>query len=184
MANIGQDLMNVPFGEMVEQVAEAITEAQLNLDKNTIEIMRVMGDASEAPVNLPSLEVGENGELRESQITTSMIGAGFQPTFYQFAETVIEVKMAVTAINETSTDKQYKTKNSYIGKKRRLAVTPIDATYSNKFNYTQEGASTLRTRLVPVPPNSIIQKQIELKAQYMQLLYEKQIAMVEKKLSE
>lgn len=186
MASVGQELLNVPFSEMVYQLANSIAEAQMKLDENSIKILEVMGNQEKAPVYLPSLKVDEKGDFIEENIETSMIGAGFQPTFYQFAETIIEVKMAITINRESTYESKYEGKQkTYSRTGRRITVTstPVNATYSSKYNYTQEGSSTLRTRLVPVPPNTIIEKQIELKSQYMAAKYEQELDKVERKLN-
>lgn len=187
MASIGQELLNVPFSDMVYQLANAIAEAQANLDRSSIEILKVMGDEEKAPVSLPSLAINANGALEDTEITTSMIGAGFQPTFYQFAETIIEVKMAITVNRESTYENKYSGKQTRVRwSKNSFSVTstPIDAKYSSKYSFTQEGSSLLRTRLVPVPPNSIIERQIELKSQYIQAKFEAEIAKAEEKLNE
>lgn len=191
--SVGQDLLNVPFPDMVYKLASAIARSQANLDRESIAILKIMGDKEIAPVSLPTVQIGDDGKLEEVEIETSMIGAGFQPTFYQFAETIIEVKMAITMSQET--DYTNKTKgvktvasntSSWWNLSSRSVVTttPIDATYSSKYNYTQEGSSLLRTRLVPVPPNAIIQRQLDLRAQAMQMEFELQLKTLELALEE
>ncbi len=192
--SIGRELLNVPFDEMVYNLGSAIAHAQTRLDAHSIDILEVMGDAEEAPVYMP-----DYGLPGEEPIVTSMIGAGFQPTFYQFSETVIEVKMAITT-NYTSereynvhTDQRVveKKRKGWFGstKKKVLSTSTIDAKYSSKYNFSQEGTSTLKTRLVPVPPNDFIQKQIELKAELEKMqvdlaLQELEILLLESSLDE
>lgn len=189
--SVGYELLNVPFADMVSGMAVAIARSQAALDMESIEILREMCNKEANPVTLPYLRL-ENGKLTDNDITTSMIGAGFQPSFYQFAETIIEVKMAITVTNQDATEKKYSgnetrlevsTSRNRRGSLRRLSVaicsTPVDATYTNKYNYTQEGSSLLRTRLVPVPPNPIIQQQLELRAQAVQLEYQLQLKQYE-----
>jgi hypothetical protein len=65
-----------------------------------------------------------------------------------------------------------------------VTTTPIDASYSSKYNYTQEGSSLIRTRLVPVPPNSIIQRQLDMRSQAMQLMFELDMKKLELALEE
>jgi hypothetical protein len=186
--SVGQELLNVPFPEMVYKLATAIAQSQANLDRESIEILKIMGNKEIAPVFLPSVQVGSNGKLEEVELETSMIGAGFQPTFYQFAETIIEVKMAITMSRETeytNKEKGEKTVSSTssrwwgLSRKTVVTTTPVDATYSSKYNYTQEGSSLLRTRLVPVPPNAIIQRQLDLRSQAMQMEFELQLKQLE-----
>ncbi|MDY0266972.1 MAG: hypothetical protein RBQ94_04930 [Methanimicrococcus sp.] len=178
MTNVGHELLNVPFGEMVTQVACAIAHAQSELDRESIEIMKIMGDKEQAPVTLPHMRY-KNGKFEDEDLTTSMIGAGFQPTFYQFADTVIEVKMAITIGSGSEYEEKKKgevkttqTSSTWFRKKSVVTSTPIDATYTSKYSFNQEGSSLLRTRLVPVPPNTIIQRQIDMRAQAMQLEFD------------
>lgn len=178
---MGAELLNVPFPEMVLNLATAIAEAQYKMDLESIEVLRLMGEEDTVTIPTPDF-IAPNGESR-NQITTSMLGAGFQPTFYQFAETIIEVKMAITITEEREEVEEgqiqkvtgvnvttYRDRRGRIILSRRtLRTTPMDAKYTNKYSFTQEGESTLRTRLVPVPPNTLIQRFIDLKAQEMEL---------------
>lgn len=187
--SVGHDLLDVPFPEMVSQLGIAIAKSQFNLDMNSIEILKVMGDKKAAPVSIPNIinssgAIAKDDDTAGSQpvdITTSMIGAGFQPTFYQFAETIIEVKMAITAKYESSYERATKgeqvtktTTSKWWGLSNTTSITttPIDARYSSKYNYTAEGASLLRTRLVPMPPNAFMQRMLDMKAQAMQMAFE------------
>lgn len=185
--SIGQQLLNVPFGEMISSLGIAIAEAQYSLDKNSIDILRIMGE--DDTVSLPFVSVsyekgGEgdenaNGKLKiaDNEIKTSMIGAGFQPTFYQFAETVIEVKIAISMSYESSYERSSQTKSSLSNKKKTVTrSTTVDATYSNKYNYSAEGSSLLRTRLVPVPPNPMIAQMIEMRNQAMEKFFDIEMA--------
>ena len=200
-SNVGQELLNVPFAEMVYELGNAIASAQTALDSNSMKILQRMGDEENYPVYIPCFTVdGNNGSLFEADedgkkqnIKTSMIGAGFQPTFYQFAETIIEVKMTIRYEHQQSYENKKQgtvttktKKNGFLGLfgSTKTTTTPINATYTNKYNYSAEGTSLLRTRLVPVPPNTIIQKFIDLKAQYLSLAYDAQIAALEAKIAE
>ncbi|MBO7550835.1 MAG: hypothetical protein J6T62_04845 [Fibrobacter sp.] len=199
-SNVGQELLNVPFAEMVYELGNAIASAQTALDSNSMKILQRMGDEENYPVYIPCFTVdGNNGSLfeddedgKKQNIKTSMIGAGFQPTFYQFAETIIEVKMTIRYEHQQSYENKKQgnvttktKKNGFLGLfgSTKTTTTPINATYTNKYNYSAEGTSLLRTRLVPVPPNTIIQKFIDLKAQYLSLAYDAQIAALEAKIA-
>ncbi|MCL1808574.1 MAG: hypothetical protein FWG42_02275 [Clostridiales bacterium] len=193
--SVGQQLLDVPFPEMVFKLASAIAESQVKLDMASIDIMKIMGDKTNCPVYLPAIQLDDSGNLtdNDNDVVTSMIGAGFQPTFYQFAETMIEVQMTITVTTESSTERTEKGNNtSYIYSRfpRYIAVrsTPVNATYSSKYNFSQEGTSTIRTRLVPLPPNPVIQRLLDMKAQAMQNSFELQLkaieAAIEKKLQE
>lgn len=197
--SIGQQLLNVPFGEMISSLGIAIAEAQHALDVNSIELLKIMGE--DKTVSLPFVSVKyESGEenglsITDTEIETSMIGAGFQPTFYQFAETIIEVKMAISMSYESSyertssssrdsqsTDKRKYKKGEYSQTVTRAST--VDATYSNKYNYSAEGSSLLRTRLVPVPPNPMVSQLIELRNQAMEKYFELEMAKCTKQIEE
>ena len=187
--SIGQQLLDVPFGEMVSSLGMAIAQAQCALDQNSIEILKMMGEAD--TVTLPMVETMEYSNkkltVKDKDFSTSMIGAGFQPTFYQFAETVIEVKMAISMSQESSSERNTKTtetsnKKNFWRNKSTARTTTVDATYSSKYNYSAEGSSLLRTRLVPVPPNTIIAQVIDMRNQAMNKIFELESKRIEAEL--
>ena len=189
--NVGHELLDVPFPAMVFNMANAIAQSQVALDKGSIEIMKIMGNKKLAPVYLPKINVSANGRLLEDDSTeetdflTSMIGAGFQPTFYQFVETIIEVKMTIKLTEDTEYTEEKKgrttTSLGFFGLFRRICITstPINSSYTNSFNYSVEGSSLLRTRLVPLPPNTFIQRLLDMKAQSIQAFYEVELKKAE-----
>jgi hypothetical protein len=85
----------------------------------------------------------------------SLLDLGFTPTFYQFVDTTLEIKVAFSMSAENTktagTEKQgtVKTKS-----------TPVDATYANRFQYPVEGSSVLRTKLVTVPPPGVLEGRV------------------------
>lgn len=115
----------------------------------------------------------------------SMIELGFMPNFYQFVDTVIEVKIVVTMTETTENNKVENTKenktsntdtsvNSYgwgwswwrpystnYKRNEASAVTKtVDANYTSKYSYSVEGSSSVRTKLVAVPPPTILEDRI------------------------
>ena len=98
-------------------------------------------------------------------VQASMLELGFVPTFYQFIDTIIEVKIAIKITTERSTTKTTKgTKRTFSISRRgiRITSTPVDATYSSKYSYSAEGSSLLRTKMAPVPPPAILEERIRL----------------------
>lgn len=237
---IGQDLLNVPMGEMIKDMAFAIAEAQTRLDENSITVAEMMGGLKtiykkndevafedsrvffgrdrvpfsiakalhnsgtakdgykslilkEINETTPGVKVRENAqkELEIVENTTeikddplvfvparlSMLELGFTPNFYQFVDTIIEVKISISykreAIRtETSNDSSSYQNRSFGGYsnwwyrnyhyKQGTSVTTsqVNASYATKFNYSAEGASLLRTKLSPVPPPTILEERI------------------------
>ena len=105
----------------------------------------------------------------------SMMELGFTPTFYQFIDTIIEVKIAIRISRETerSVKNQGETKTvqsefykrstlqgGQFGARSVVTTTPVDASYASKYSYSAEGSSFLRTKLVPVPPPPVLEDRI------------------------
>jgi hypothetical protein len=261
---IGQELLDVPMGDMIRQMAFAIAEAQIVLDKNSIDVAEMMGglttitdDAgnitfedsrvyfgtakmtkSEAidlhnstsnmkqkaelrnaltqasysptkvptfdPVTAPTLTDGQYGEkdnvfyVRKAGVTTtypasdftitlvgnatdvvsvprriSMLECGFTPTFYQFVDTIIEVKISIKytqegtsnsalALNNKSTAARIGLGFGRVKVGRSVQTSQVNASYSQKYSYSAEGSSLLRTKLAVVPPPAVLEQRIQL----------------------
>jgi hypothetical protein len=166
--SIGQELLNVPMGDMIRQMAFAIADAQVQLDESSLRVAEMMsgerivrdadGNATGTPIDTTILFGGER---------LSMMELGFTPTFYQFVDTVIEVKIAVKISREFASSRTIKgeMKTSRLtfgngGISYSVTTVPVDATYSSKYNFTSEGSSLLRTKLQPIPPPAILEERI------------------------
>jgi hypothetical protein len=111
----------------------------------------------------------------------SMLELGFSPTFYQFVDTIIEVKISIKYTQDgsqtsSSAAAQVNTSNNHsglrgllFGGKRRSTVTTahVNAAYAQKFSYSAEGSSLLRTKLVPIPPPAILEERIRLQMEIL-----------------
>jgi hypothetical protein len=232
---IGQELLNVPMGDMIRQMAFAIADGQTAMDAASINAAEMMGglttvydeqgkvafddsriffgyeymtitealayaiiddaftgmlDADEAVKMIDLVEEavkkstgkassqlteGEKAERIRVPVRRSMMELGFAPTFYQFVDTIIEVKIAIKITRESeygvkrsSTTKS--TSNSagfsffgFAGKgstDSNVVTSQVDASYSSKYSYSAEGASILRTKIVPVPVPAVLEARI------------------------
>lgn len=255
--SIGQELLNVPMGDMIRDMAFAIADGQFQLDQSGMRTAEMMGGLQsvfddegnqtfddsriffgyeymsvKAALAYAIFDDSLSGTLDEDSIklrdvivdlikeldgmTTaladglgsgagadslpqsvqdtiirvptrlSMMELGFTPTFYQFVDTIIEVKIAIkiTRSSETSRtattaarDASVRSRNSRRGtgifglirgsrrsnsyaRSSQVQTSQVDATYSSKYSYSAEGASLLRTKLVPVPPPAILEERI------------------------
>lgn len=213
--SIGRELLNVPMGDMIRQMAFAIAEAQVQLDESSIEVAEMMGglrtiydddgnivfDDSRiffgheymTPSEAESLVAMDPGytdivtaakkhETEDGQIRVptrlSMLELGFTPVFYNFVDTIIEVKIAIkitrsqeygrTTSNKTTSDNKSKRGGGLLGKvfggrdsqSSTVSTSQVDASYSSRYSYSAEGASLLRTKLSPVPPPPILEERI------------------------
>lgn len=261
---IGQELLDVPMGDMIRQMAFAIAEAQIRLDENSIDVAEMMGglrtitddfgnvtfedsrvffgnekiskaDAAErhnstSDVQLKAeiraalgnsnytpvldtsafnpeehtVDEGEyydvdgtfwvytasgNKQISYSDLTISltepesgagiiqiprrlsMMELGFTPTFYQFVDTIIEVKIAIKYTQEGSSSLSVTNNNkstsaslgfgfSKVKAGTNVNTSQVNASYSQKYSYSAEGSSLLRTKLVPTPAPAILEERI------------------------
>jgi hypothetical protein len=196
--SVGQELLNVPFGEMIKEMGLAIAEAQFALDMNSIQVAQALAETKlEAGSVIIAIEetVDEEGNVTASNIVTnpnemSLLSYGLTPTFYQFSESKIEVKMAITMRRERSVErsfgKEFKFENrtelnaSYstsglasilfgkssakIKNTTTVAYTSTyNAKYRGKYSFEEAGSSLLSTVLRPVPPPARLIPQIKVK---------------------
>lgn len=191
---IGQQLLNVPMGDMIRQMAFSIADAQMQLDESSIRVAELMSgqyplrdedgnlvDATGKPTSTPvyvdsRVFFGEQKDADSSKMVparVSMMELGFTPTFYQFIETMIEVKIAIRITRQVDSSSKSHQGNVTIKSKRHssiwdadsssrmeVAASSVDASYATKYSYSAEGSSLLRTKLVPVPPPAILEERI------------------------
>lgn len=233
---IGQELLNVPMGDMIRQMAFAIADGQAALDASSINTAEMMGglttvydekgevtfddsrvffgyeymtfpealayaamdDALSGTLNMEEMvDLGEFIEqaaqnLHGSSVADlspedaqtrfrvpvrhSMMELGFTPTFYQFVDTIIEVKIAIkiTRTHEygygsSTTTGGQSSRNGRTGflglfgdrtSTSTVTTSQVDASYASKYSYSAEGSSILRTKIVPVPVPVVLEDRI------------------------
>ena len=213
--NLGQELLNVPMGDMIRSIALAIADAQWALDKSSMVVTELMSgqrllrdletgelmDAAGRRTGTPTIVdsriyfgyvYDDNGNRVPTKM--SMMELGFVPTFYQFVDTIIEVKISITiqasveATNsqaQNTTDVANRTAYTYqysgnwwysgaatssVSRGTTVSTSQVNAGYASRYNYSVEGSSLLRTKLVPVPPPPVLEDRIrqlmELEAQF------------------
>ncbi len=267
---IGQELLDVPMGDMIRQMAFAIAEAQIVLDQNSIDVAEMMGGlttvtdeegnvtfqdsrvyfGTEKMSRLEAIarhnattNIQEKAEIRAllsptgytpaivavpnnfdpattTTLTTSqyvdfqgfyyvgnasalpskvsygdlkitstapaadatldlnlprrisMLECGFTPTFYQFVDTIIEVKISIRYTQEgttnTAVNNNLRSSAARIGFGlgrikfgRSVQTTQVNASYAQKYSYSAEGSSLLRTKLVPIPAPAVLEQRIQ-----------------------
>lgn len=240
--NVGQELLNVPMGDMIRSMALAIAQAQWELDKSSMTMTELMSgqrllrdldtgklldengkptgettkpividsrvyfgytyltldidasnkiagqdpsDAQQAAIRqatgkeVAALDAADRTKLKAGVRVPqklSMIELGFVPTFYQFVETTIDVRIDIhihgsTDDSRSSTASASTQQASYSNSgywwwynqgARTTSVTTsqVNAAYSSKYSYDVTGSSSLRTKLVPVPPPPILETRI------------------------
>jgi hypothetical protein len=153
MPNVGQELLNVPFPEMVQKLALGIAEGQKALDKNSVATAKALASTK---IKLPDIDNPDN------DISVSLIAVGIYPQFYQFSKSEIEVKMAITMAMSTEF-----TLDVSVGIDWGCFSASVNASYSQKYSYDVSGSSRMYMLLNPVPPPTILQNYMNAVTQAM-----------------
>jgi hypothetical protein len=176
--SIGQELLDVPFPEMVFKLANAIAQGQRRLDKASLETARALAKAKvkvipelyEVVAFAPEKIVG-GVPVTGITVTAShadpvdytLLQAGLMPTFYQFTESIIEVKISISYRSSTTSEFEFgaslevstEASADYLfasGSVSSTFTSSVNFKTSSTYSYSAEGSSLLRTTLRPVPP--------------------------------
>jgi len=157
MSDIGHDLLNVPFPQMIQSLGTGVAEAQYALDKMSVRIAQL----------LAGYEVDKQGRIKENAASFvklqengerySLLSLGFTPTFYQFSETYIELKMAISMKEESEAKASISTR---VKAPFGLFSASINASYSQKYQYSVDGSSYFRTKLVTIPAPAVFEQRL------------------------
>ena len=153
---VTRDIVNAPLPQMIEKLGKGIAEAQFAMDRNSVKIAQLMAGFKENDHG--ELEPDDNAlvRIKEGEPKVSLISLGFVPTFYQFAETNMEVKMSFSM----SESREFSVATS--GSVQIYIVTAsVSASYAQKYQYSAEGSSSIRTRLVSVPSPVVFEQRIK-----------------------
>lgn len=176
--SVGTELASVPFPMMVKNLGVGIAEAQLELDMVSLKIARMMAgyeiEEAEEVAGQPTTANAAEGDANRKYLVEfsdgqeySLLELGFTPTFYQFVDTVIELKMSISMQTETSrTHKSTRVKAGFKGvglpffAAGSMSVSSVSASFASKYQYSAEGSSVMRTKLVPVPAPALLEERI------------------------
>jgi len=170
---VGQDLLDVPFPKMVLSLAQAISKGQMAMDLASLNTLKVLAktkfdfvpEVTEVltpvpiSVNTPSGPVTVTGVDATVQVGRSfkltMLQAGILPTFYQFTESIIEVKMSISSKTESESEFEFgasvEVSAGFLFASGTFS-SHVNYKTTNKYSYSVEGSSLLRTTLKPSPP--------------------------------
>jgi hypothetical protein len=178
--SIGAEIASVPIGELIRTMAMAVAEAQFELDKSSLMVAEFMSgqqplrdldtgrlvDQSGAPASEPVLvdsRIQFGHDLVDGKRVprlVSMMELGFVPTFYQFVDTVIEVRLALR-LNKASGPVD-PAGGGLPGRSSAvvLSSTPVDGAYAATYGFQVEMASVFKTKLVPIPPPATLEARL------------------------
>ena len=118
-----EDVLVEPLEDILLHVSRGIAQSQLELDKNSL---------------ATQILIDNNKDLSEY---------GIKATWYHFPEVNLELKMALSlhGISET-------VNGSVKAMKLKIFSAPINAAYKNTFDYDTTGTSTIKAKIVSIPP--------------------------------
>src|SRR5574337_1855224 len=190
-----EELSGAPLADLIHAVALAVADGQFQMDKASLRAAEFMsgrmplrdldsgqlltpeGQSSDVPTLVDTrVQFGylydDQGQRQTNRL--SMMELGFVPTFYQFVDTVIDVKLTLR-LHKQSTDSGSRPGTPAADQgaggagagrspqpKTETVITtaPVDARYSSSYNFSAEMTSRVKTKLVPVPPPAILEERI------------------------
>ncbi|MCA9709802.1 MAG: LamG domain-containing protein, partial [Myxococcales bacterium] len=180
---VGEGVPSMPIGELVRSMATAIADAQFDLDKSSLMVAEFMsghyplrdrktgelvdeqGQAVTQPVMVDSrVYFGHHVEDgKRVPHLVSMMELGFVPNFYQFVDTVLEVKIAMKLERSARSVDPRTGRIAEPGGRAsdvKLSTTPIDAGYASAYGYDVAQSSVFKTKLVCVPPPVALEERL------------------------
>lgn len=117
--NVAGAMTSMRIDELISNLAIGIARGQMQLDQVCMEIAQFMGDAQVA--------FGKRAGSEEPDLL-SLIELGFAPNFYQFVDTILEVRVAVSSQFEETREYDYTQGNQY------------ESEYNSQSQYESKGA--------------------------------------------
>ena len=138
--------LSAPLGELIAAVGRGVAQAQAALDLHTVETFKAVYGSEEATYKA----------LRE---------LGYQPTWYRIPEVAAEIYVTLSAQGQersvsspaalpasAAPEEQAGAPGETAAGRIQLYATPVDASFSNTYDYQLRACSQLKFRIVPVPP--------------------------------
>jgi len=184
MNDPGRDLVHAPLGDIIRDVALSIADAQRGLDEASTRTAEFMSgrvvlrdpdsgaliDTNGNPTATPTVVSSEvifghdvNGEGERVPRLVSMMELGFVPTFYQFVDTTIQIKLSLRLSGAGGVHDRMTRQGASIGQgDRSLSVhaSTVDAGFAATYGYSADMATTVSTKLVPIPPPAALEAQL------------------------
>lgn len=163
--SVGTELLNVPFPQLVRNLGVGIAEAQLELDMVSLKIARMMAGYEVSEDSPAGHDETERKYLVQfsNGAEYSLLELGFAPTFYQFVDTVIELKMSISTNSEITQERKSSSVSAAGGWflfGGGMSASSVSASFAAKYQYSAEGSSVMRTKLVPLPAPALLEERI------------------------
>lgn len=141
----GQALAAVPIDAMITMLGLGIARSQEALDNNSIMTATKL---AELTMDFPG-PLDENGEV--TTVSRSLLSLGFVPTFYQFTEATMDIKIEMhMQVEETKSLSASATGN--VSKGPAAIAGTVSADSSRKYGSDSSAMTAVHLTLVAVPP--------------------------------
>jgi hypothetical protein len=168
ITQVGNEVAEVPFGDLLRNIAQGIADGQRALDlasaQTLIELSNLPVDLipevteviTPAPFSVPisghppiTVTGARVTATPSDPVRMNALQAGILPTFYQFSEATIRLKLSVQVREVEQTDTQGNRRSALY-----LFGSNVNFRTQNTFTYTAEASSSVTAILRPVPPPS------------------------------
>jgi hypothetical protein len=149
--NLVQVLANTTF-DYVPDVVETLSPEPRQVQVMVSGVPHGLTDAHNNPVMVTGVHV--DCDVAPS-FPLTLLQAGVNPTFYQFTNSTIVVKMSITSTTDTTdtltSDTTSQGNRDFLFSSGSM-TSHVNAAYSGKYSYSVDGSSSLSTTLACVPP--------------------------------
>lgn len=168
ITQVGNELQEANFGEILRSIAQGIADGQRALDLAALQTLIVL---SKTPVDIipevtevvtaqpltipisgqPSVQVtGARVTANASDpVQMSALQAGMLPTFYQFTEATIQLKLSIQLRQATEVDTDGNQQTRFFA-----FASHVNFRTQNTYSYQVDASSTVTATLKPIPPNT------------------------------
>jgi hypothetical protein len=167
-SQVGNELQEAGFGEILRSIAQGIADGQRALDLAAIQTLIALAStpvsiipevtevitsqdltvpiSGQPSIGVTGIRVTANPS---APIQMSALQAGLLPTFYQFTDAVIELKISVQLREATQTETDGTTQTSGIF----AFASHVNFRTQNTYSYQVDASSSVTATLKPVPAN-------------------------------
>lgn len=167
ITQVGNELQEAGFGEILRSIAQGIADGQRALDLAAIQTLSVLANTSveiipeisevitpqplSVPISgQPSIEVtGARVTATPSDpVTINALQAGLLPSFYQFTQADIALKLSISLREATQTESDRSTSFGIFA-----FGSHVNFRTQNTYSYSVDAAASVTATLKPVPAN-------------------------------
>jgi len=176
ITQVGNELQEVAFGELVRSIAQGIADGQRALDLNSLNTMQVLAntpvsvipEVSEVIVPAPfQVNVPVSGQSpvwvtgarvlasAAQPVQMSALQAGLLPTFYQFTEATIHAKVSIQLRQAEQTDTDQRKQTGIFA-----FASHVNFRAQNTYSYKVDAAASVNVIMRPIPPSVRLQPSV------------------------